>query len=204
MTSRADPRPLAASAWRSPNVVSVARAFVAEPADRPVRRSTSATVGRVPRISASAVPITDGVQRAGRPTFGSSRPVREMSRPGSAISAAPDSSIQPTRASAAAERAPGDIRRATRTSGLLPALARAARASRSQPSPIHSAVKHPAPTSTLIRSSSRAARSTGVPAGRTARIACSTRSAVGVLTTMTRTILHQLIILTFKLRICQG
>ncbi len=170
---RAEPRPRLAPATSNPRSVSVRRALVQLPVERPVASTVAATVPEVPQSSASATARTARVQRGGFSTGGWGRPVRDTMTEPTAISAAPVSSTQPTPAPASASRAPADMSRATTTSGRR-SRASTRRTFPSRPSPTHSSRSGTPPT-TRSASMSLPAFRTLAARGSTARNASSAR-----------------------------
>lgn len=136
-TERPELRPRRANAPKSPRSPRDRSALAAPPVDNPVVSRTALTVAVPPHSNASATASTAGVQRGGLGGACTGRPLLETIKDLNAISAAPVSSTQPTPSAESVSRAPGDMRRATTTSGRPLRSAINSRAWRNPPSPIH-------------------------------------------------------------------
>ncbi|MCU1497706.1 MAG: hypothetical protein JWM47_1659 [Acidimicrobiales bacterium] len=114
---RAELRPRAEEALSNPAAVRICSARVHAPDERPVTAAVSLTVGVVPTSTASATARTAGVQRASSANGFARSPARETTIAPRRISAAPDSSTQPTPRSESRSRAPGERDRETTMPG---------------------------------------------------------------------------------------
>ncbi len=181
---RIESRPRRALALNSLSSVRVRNEFVQLPEDSPVTSCMAATVALPPHSNASATATTAGVHLGSFGAGLTARPLLDTIRESRATSAAPVSSIQPIPASDKAERAPGDMSRATTRSGRPSRVAISSRAWRSLPSPSQTAsMGSPFKRKQMDRPFSRTRR-TSTERGNTAATASAQRSRAGVLATV--------------------